>query len=104
MCPTLNEVAMTPKQDRWDVWDDPSCRSGCRIVNCGDNIPCCVKPKGGGSGGPLTTKWQQRPESLGNVKPASQIGGRSPVDWLLKQPTKWQKQQRSQSQGNAKPP
>jgi len=47
LCPTLQEVSMTPKKDRWDVWDDPSCRSGCTMLgHCGDDIPCCVKPKG----------------------------------------------------------
>jgi len=47
LCPTFQEVSMTPKNDRWDVWDDPSCRSGCTMLgHCGDDIPCCVKPKG----------------------------------------------------------
>ena len=56
-CPTEEEVLNTPKDLRWQAWDDPDCQSGCDMADwrsasssrrqCGGldsgyDVPCCV--------------------------------------------------------------
>ena len=50
-CPTEAEVYETFFTDRWDVWNDPKCETGCTL-NCkdskgvlGTSLPCCVQFK-----------------------------------------------------------
>ena len=42
-CPSKAKVLASPPHARHAVWDQPSCRSGCRIRPCGADVPCCVK-------------------------------------------------------------
>ena len=46
-CPIGLDVMNTPKEIRWVVWDDPTCKSGCRLRPCAPvrPTPCCIKPR-----------------------------------------------------------
>jgi hypothetical protein len=43
-CPTKDQILRVDFKQRWDIFDDPNCVSGCRCDSCGNAGPHCTKP------------------------------------------------------------
>ena len=42
-CPTVETILAYPKEQRWSLWDDATCR-WCTLAPCrGAEYPCCVR-------------------------------------------------------------
>lgn len=46
-CPSRATVLVTRKEQRWSLWEDSYCTTGCKLNGCGKEgeaeVPCCVK-------------------------------------------------------------
>mgnify|MGYP006195647525 CR=1 FL=1 len=68
ICPSEAEVLVTPLEDRWSTWDDPSCSGACRAPSCGGGeLPCCLK--GGVPNATLGTTWCRDDAMPGSSEP-----------------------------------